>query len=124
VLKQPGTTMSNATHTPGPWHVRSSEGQQSHVVYAADNYAIANATTYHGQHPLHCAEANAHLIAAAPELLQQCLEITAAWQVLERKWKEGIEESEYVKGVRHGFKNAAAMVVDEIAKATGKAVPQ
>jgi hypothetical protein len=98
--------MSNATHTPGPWHVRSSEGQQSHVVYAADNYAIANATTYHGQHPLHCAEANARLIAAAPELLAAC--------------EAALPELDFVSdGLGEGFHTVVDGLRAAIAKAKG-----
>lgn len=53
-------------HTPGPWHVGT--GKAAVVVYAADGYAIADAKTYHGRHTAP-AEANAALIAAAPDLL-------------------------------------------------------
>ena len=57
--------MSAVTHTPGPWHVG---GQNSLIVYASDGWAICNATVFHHKHP-DAAQADAHLIAAAPDLL-------------------------------------------------------
>ena len=49
-------------------------------------------------------------------LLSSCREVIASWQILERKWKDGQKETQYVKGVRHGFKNAAKMLQDAIAE--------
>lgn len=62
-------------HTPGPWHVGT--GKATTIVYAADGYAVANATTYHGRHD-QPAEANAALIAAAPDMLT-ALQMVDRW---------------------------------------------
>lgn len=50
--------------TPGPWHVGGVQGDT--IIYAADKYAIANATVYHGKHEGQT-EANARIIAIAPD---------------------------------------------------------
>lgn len=64
-----GNQMSDAkhgvTHTPGPWHV--GEGSKTPIVYDSHGWAVANAMTYHNQHD--SMDANARLIAAAPELM-------------------------------------------------------
>jgi hypothetical protein len=54
------------------------------------------------------------------EIVSACREIMASWGILESKWKAGHEETEYVRGVRHGFKNAARMIEDELMKADAK----
>ncbi len=55
------------SHTPGPWHTGNIVGER--YVFAADGYAVADATVYHRNHDdQHIA--NARLIAAAPELLE------------------------------------------------------
>lgn len=56
-------------HTPGPWH--TGNGNATRIIYAADGYAVADAKAYHGV-PIAQCEANAALIAAAPELLAAC----------------------------------------------------
>ena len=57
-------------HTPGPWHTG---GQDDRIIYAADGFAVADATVFHGRHRSKDAAPtethNARLIAAAPELL-------------------------------------------------------
>lgn len=53
-------------HTPGPWS--TGEGKAHIVIYAPDGYAVADAMTYHGKRQADT-EANARLIAAAPDLL-------------------------------------------------------
>lgn len=57
--------MSNAQHTPGPWRTGGKDGR---IIYAADGFAVADATVFHGRHEGEHSE-NARLIAAAPELL-------------------------------------------------------
>lgn len=52
-------------HTRGPWHI----GPNRLIVYAADGYAIADAKTFHLRHSPNEGEANARLIAAAPDML-------------------------------------------------------
>lgn len=60
--------MSNAKHTPGPWRTGGKDGR---IIYAADGFAVADATVFHGRHEGEHSE-NARLIAAAPELLEAC----------------------------------------------------
>jgi len=75
-------------HTPGPWHVGGAHGR---IVYAANRYAVANAATYHGRHD---DEANARVIAAAPDLLAAAIQAEA---VLARgKWLESSTDPEAV----------------------------
>lgn len=57
--------MYNANHTPGPWHA----GGNGTIIYANDGWGVANATVFHWRQEPGTAEANARLIAAAPELL-------------------------------------------------------
>lgn len=59
--------MSESKFTPGPWHV--GDGNET-IVYDANRWAIASATTFHRKHEDGSSEANAKLIAAAPELLE------------------------------------------------------
>lgn len=54
-------------HTPGPWHVGGKGGT---IVYSGDGYAVANCTVYHGVHKSGESEANACLMAAAPDLFE------------------------------------------------------
>lgn len=54
-------------HTPGPWHVG---GKDRTVIFAEDGYAVADTKSFHGKHRDGAAQANAHLIAAAPDLLE------------------------------------------------------
>lgn len=60
--------MSEVKHTKGPWHVG---GKASVIIYSPDGHAVANAEVYH-THFGGVAEtqANARLIAAAPEILK------------------------------------------------------
>lgn len=54
--------MENATHTPGPWFWdKVSTGHCRHVIVDSEGFTIAN--------PSPMSEADARLIAAAPELL-------------------------------------------------------
>ena len=55
------------THTPGPWKV-DKLGTMGDYELSSNNYPLA--MLYHSQ--IHDTEANAHLIAAAPELLDAC----------------------------------------------------
>jgi hypothetical protein len=58
----------NTKHTFGPWHT----GGDGTIVYAPDGFAVANAVVFHGRHGDGEAEANARLMAAAPDLLAKC----------------------------------------------------
>lgn len=60
--------MSETKHTPGPWHTG---GKGDSIIYAdCLGYTVANATTYHKHIDGDTMKANAHLIAAAPDLLE------------------------------------------------------
>lgn len=56
--------MTNTKHTPGPWRYESTSGSNyARIFLSADEGADDNLRGY-------CGEANARLIAAAPELLE------------------------------------------------------
>jgi len=59
--------MTQAKHTPGPWHVGVRQAEQ--IVYDENGWAVANATVHHGESNIPESKANARLIAAAPDLL-------------------------------------------------------
>jgi len=63
--------MTNNKHTPGPWHVGKSP---ENCLWVYDNtkegYAVANTRTYHDVYGRAEREANARLIAAAPDLYE------------------------------------------------------
>lgn len=54
-------------HTKGPWHVGGKDGT---IVYAGDGYATASCAVFHGRFSNGEVEANARLIAAAPNMLE------------------------------------------------------
>ena len=57
-------------HTPGPWHVGGLQGTgRAAIVYSPDGYSICDCKSYHGKREWSEMEANARLIAAAPDLL-------------------------------------------------------
>ena len=63
-------------HTQGPWHTASdATGGLKYIVFDAAGWTVADAKVFHGHHNAGAADANARLIAAAPELLDalQCL---------------------------------------------------
>ena len=86
--------MSEAKHTPGPWRVGDTEEKQNYLqkpIWADDSMAVvcyvvgttnpmldwfAGAANYH---------MNAHLIAAAPELLES---LSVALESLEGVWEQ------------------------------------
>ena len=75
------TTDQKLTHTPGPWHVAEPYSPEAidlgdsnwllgETIASADGYALAAIWLGHGYHLRNGeAEANARLIAAAPDLL-------------------------------------------------------
>jgi len=77
-----------AKHTPGNWVV--GEGKAARIVYASDSYAVADATVWHGG--VEEAEANARLIAAAPDLL-------AALQVTRGQWIHSVNADECLAAI-------------------------
>ena len=54
--------------TPGQWHVGSMASNRAAIVYAGHDYAICNCEVYHSKITIDESNANARLIAAAPEL--------------------------------------------------------
>jgi hypothetical protein len=64
--------MPKTTHTPGPWEVNPADKDQ---VWGTGERAVRLAQAIHW--PKHDAEANARLIAAAPELLAALNEFVA-----------------------------------------------
>lgn len=64
-------------HTPGPWH----SGTVPHIVYDMGGWAVCNTITYHGKHEKGEDEANARLIAAAPDLLAALHDAAALLEV-------------------------------------------
>lgn len=71
--------MSKQFHTPGPWSITSDDGGDLHVTApdATDpenpwNIAVVIASCGYRDDPrTGCTQANAHLVAAAPDLLSQ-----------------------------------------------------
>lgn len=62
-----------SSHTQGPWHTGGRDGL---IIYAADGWAVANATVSHARHGgLEVAQANAAAIAVVPELLEALREM-------------------------------------------------
>ena len=53
-------------HTPGPWEYQEESDAYTHIVRAKNNYMICHLS----QNTSGATEANARLIAAAPELLE------------------------------------------------------
>jgi hypothetical protein len=66
-----------AQHSPGPWAIRTQPVEGTRVeVTDAEGHWVADARAWNGRGPkIATQEANAHLIAAAPELLEALREI-------------------------------------------------
>ena len=107
--------MSEAKHTPGPWKAVYYSGDNNRptvvrkVSGRADNpvCVIAKLFTHHGETET---EANARLIATAPELLAACKAVVDAWHANDSNF-----ERELNKGTPTWLAEARAA----IAKATG-----
>lgn len=91
--------MSAGKHTPGPWHTGTTESTK-YTIYSQLGFCIAN--SFNGVFVDAACEANARLIAAAPELLE-----------FVKEWlgRQGTDENYMVAKARAA-----------IAKATGGAV--
>ena len=68
--------MKNAKHTPGPWKSYEDDGFINLMVVDAEGYYIAEAMGRTKKNM----EANARLIAAAPELLEALEKLCNRWQ--------------------------------------------
>lgn len=77
--------------TPGPWHVQ--RGNSSNPMVGTDEVSIAEVLD--DVHPdTEQQEANARLIAAAPELLAACQMLLARIEQLQDQWgKEGFTDA-------------------------------
>lgn len=109
--------MTNLKHTPGPWHLDEDEGSYT-IKDENDEYVqYISMTRYVDEREDPEAEANAHLMVAAPELLSWLVE---ALDELERdiNWLEeaGVAKNCAVKERRTAIKNGREL----IAKATGE----
>lgn len=72
-------------HTPGPWIARGQRGNRWDVF-------VVTGTSYRGVASMWFepeAEANAHLIAAAPEMLEACIKALAAMEDPRRAERDG-----------------------------------
>lgn len=111
-------------HTPGPWHTGAFGNQ---IVYAADGWAVANAqVSHHQNNGFEEMQANASLIAAAPDLLadsralmavvvtHKCPSCGVSWSDNECTQMLDEKAASCICGYRHKFDGAA------IAKATGE----
>lgn len=103
------------SHTPGPWEVHTNIGRKSEMGVIADAApfvicVISNAK----QWPIE-ADANARLIAAAPELLAAC-------EALER-WSRDRDGGAYLEGLKwtKDIQDAVCDARAAIAKAKGGA---
>jgi hypothetical protein len=65
--------MSKTEHTPGPWFVNQAAANKGFARVTANNGMIAECGPHREANEQHFA--NAHLIAAAPDLLETCKDI-------------------------------------------------
>lgn len=98
--------MTEQSHTPGPWKPVESHTGDWYIAQANDDGAIGE--VYADAGGSEDAEANARLIAAAPELLEAAKEIV----------RTGLGDE-----AMHGDqREAVALIIAAIAKATGGSV--
>ncbi len=71
-------------HTPGPWFLATSMSGKKAIAQEADMYSIALIETWRAEH-----EANAKLIAAAPELLSVANDILTSFNADTMKLSDG-----------------------------------
>lgn len=101
--------MNKPTHTPGPWRIQW--GRQEHYPLSIHNGAV-NIVTSMGRKAAPDAVANAHLIAAAPDLLEALDGLVKNFDI-DRQWHSAKGGDDYpdslsIRQARHA-----------IAKATG-----
>jgi hypothetical protein len=104
--------MSNTKHTPGPWELKMPKGNRPSARISGDGWEdfakVFTRTTFEGESKLHdCeeGEANARLIAAAPELLETLKDMVGQYSLCNE-----------TLGEKRTLENARAA----IAKAEGK----
>ncbi len=82
--------VNEAKHTPGPWEANNGEGYSIWSIYAPSRSAIARVIGDGAE-----TDANANLIAAAPELLEKCKKV--------RSWLLRLAENSEKQAVACGF---------------------
>ena len=103
-----------AQHTPGPWAYRGN-GDDAFTVYSEDRGGIALVHDPLAQEMgrMDEIEANARLMAAAPELLIAAKKVTA-----KADWRDAhADDDQYEGGYTAAWKEAAALFATAIAKA-------
>jgi hypothetical protein len=95
-----------AKHTPGPWHVG---GKNSTIVFSPGGFAVADAKVFHKKHGHREAEANAQLMASAPDLVENLADCVSVLENLEKM------------GVRLSM--VALSIMDKSRAAISKATP-
>jgi hypothetical protein len=70
--------MSETKHTPGPWSWGRDVDEAINVYFDDDGDGIPDAEVFASDAPDDNSEANARLIAAAPDLAEACRELIAA----------------------------------------------
>jgi hypothetical protein len=108
--------MSQNKHTPGPWRVGNSFMESG--VFSADGKTIValthgSARYYRRQEQIAEQDANARLIAAAPELLEALVDLTRVMPVLPADAKN-------IRGIEQQYDAANRAAHAAIAKATGE----
>jgi len=84
--------MSRATHTPGPWAVERPYGEPGMYVAAPSSALVCKLYPVDGRYvadQLESVEANARLIAAAPELLAALRGLFEHCAMVHKQWGEG-----------------------------------
>jgi hypothetical protein len=81
-------------HTPGPWIMTIINAQRQFEIHAEDGTLVALATPV-DRHGVFKTQANARLIAAAPELLEACKYALRCFEVMDRDYALG----NYPRGV-------------------------
>ena len=91
-------------HTPGPWHVeRTGRHDSAGRMVVSGNFCLSSVSNLHGN-----ADANARLIASAPELLEAC--------------KMMLEDLAEYESPKKGYFKSAEAARAVIAKAEGRHV--
>lgn len=125
--KDTSQTTTKASHTPGPWHTATAArldnvGGRDVAVVDQANYIIAEAFEIvgHGEH--RSAEANARLIAAAPDLLEAATKVNNILAALQHACDDGNGTYEDLYAMcKQLFSDGAAMsLCKAIAKARGQ----
>lgn len=109
--------MANTKHTPGEWTVNQLAGSQLDTRIKAGNKIVADCYSFSEDIPGNEAEANAQLIAAAPELLEVLQKTlpNLKYRIKEFKIDGNVWGAEVMQAIVNIHQSA-------IAKATGKEV--